>query len=464
MPTPEELILAKAEWDSNITSSIIKFLVVTVILTVVLVLLFAVGNIQEIAQNWPRYRCNPAFMPFAGAFGYNVQENFQFCLNAVFKSKAGEVFAPIYGLLGNFTNIVTLMIDTTLGIRKLFSNFFLSTNSFIRNVRDRIQGLLFQIRLTFLKMQTLMGRVYGSMYSMIWMGSSAVTAGFNLSENSMIKFIFDHCFDPATRIPMADGTVKAIETLRVGDLLAGDKRVTSTFVVDGNSVPAVELQGVRLSSTHLVVGPTGAMIAAGDHPAATPIPSIPRLICLNVEGHRFQTESGLVVADYDESENPAAIQEAQQIAEAALNGGTAGQTVTDYSLGLDNNCEVQMADGSWKPITAIQIGDVLMGGNPVHGLVEEECANTLCIDYIELSQAQLLYDPADGRWKRVANLFGSRRTDKSESTVLRNIITQNTGPLAIRKDGVILWVRDYREAPIPEMEDPYTTACSATTV
>ena len=468
MPSPEELILAKAEWDSNITMSIVKFAIVTVILAIVLILLFTIGSIQEISKNWPRYRCNPAFMPFAGALGYDVQENFQFCLNSVFKSKAGEIFAPIYGLLGNFTSIVMLMVDTTLGIRKLFSNFFLSTNSFIRNVRDRIQGLLFQIRLTFLKMQNLMGRVYGSMYSMIWMGSSAVTAGFNVSENSMVKFIADFCFDPATRIPMADGSVKAIAEISVGDVLANGKRVTSTFVVDGRSVPMVEVQGVRLSSTHLVEAPVGkaaanmgAMIAAGDHPAAVPVPTIPKLICLNVEGHRFQTESGLVVADYDESENPAAIQEAQQIAESALNGGVARQVVSDYSLGLDNTCELQMADGSWKPILLLEIDDVLVGGNPVRGIVKEECANTVRIDGIELSQAQLLHTAPV--WERAANVFGSRRTNGSVNSVLIHLITQTTGPFAIRKDGAVLWVRDYREAPIPEMEDPYIAAVSNTT-
>jgi len=460
MPTPEELILAKADWDSNITMSIVKFAIVTVILVAVLVLLFTIGSIQEIAKNWPRYRCNPAFMPFAGTLGYDVQENFQFCLNSVFKTKAGEIFAPIYGLLGNFTNIVMLMVDTTLGIRKLFSNFFLSTNSFIRNVRDRIQGLLFQIRLTFMKMQNLMGRVYGSLYSVIWMGTSAVTAGFNLSENSMVKFITNFCFDPVTRIPMADGSVKTIAELRVGEMLAGGKRVTSTFVVDGRSVPMVDVQGVKLSSTHFVEGPSGEMIAAGDHPAAIPIPSIPTLICLNVEGHRFQTESGLVVADYDESESPAAIQEAQQIAETALNGGATGLAVSDYSLGLDRICEVQLASGSWKPIADVQIGDVLVGGNPVRGLVEEECANTVNIDGIELAQAQLLHTAPV--WERATNVFGSRRTEGSEKTVLIHLITHSTGPFAVRKNGAILWVRDYREAPIPEMEDPYVAAVSNT--
>ena len=456
MPTPEELV---SEWNANSTMNIVKFVLVTGILLTILILLFAVGNIHEISQNWPRYRCNPTFMPFAGAFGYSVKDNFQFCMNSMFKTKAGEVFAPIYGLLGNFTNTISLLVDTTLGMRTLFGNFVMSTNSFLKNVHDRIQGLLFQLRLTFMKMQHLMGRVYGSMYSMVWLGTSAVTAGMNLSENDMIKFIAEFCFDPATRVPMADDTIKLISDLRVGDILADNVRVTSTFFMDGTNVPMVEVQGVHLSSTHLVVGPTGTMIAAGDHPAAKPIPSIPRLICLNVEGHRFRTEAGLIVADYDESESPEAIQMAQQIAESALNGSSrsVGAAVRDYSLGLDETCELQMADGSWKPIADIQIGDLLVGRNLVRGLVKEECTNIVCIDGIELASAQLLHDAADGAWKRAANVVGSRTAPTSK--ILHHLITHNTGPIAIRnKSNTVLWVRDYREAPIPEMEDPYMKA------
>jgi hypothetical protein len=64
----------------------------------------------------------------------------------------------------------------------------------------------------------------------------------------------------------------------------------------------------------------------------------------------------------------------------------------------------------------------------------------------------------EGIWKRAAAIFGSKRTDGSAKTVLYHLITRNVGPFAIRLGGAVLWVRDYREVAIPEMEDPYLEA------
>jgi hypothetical protein len=456
------------EWDTNFNYSVIKLSIVTVIFVGILVLLFTIGNLTEVSSNWSRYRCNPVFMPFASSFGYDIQENFNFCLGSVFKSKAGDVFAPIYGMLHNFSSILTLIIDVTLGIRKLFSNFFLSTNSFIRNVRDRIQGLLFQLRLTFLKMQTLMGRVYGSLYAMIWMGTSAITAGFSMSENKVVKFILDFCFDPATEVVMVDGTTKKMGDLRVGDMLASGKRVTSTFVFDGTRTPMVRIKDVVVSAKHIVNAPEG-WIEAGNSAFAQPVSSIPRIVCVNVEGHKFVTATGLEVSDYDETESAAVIAEVQAIAETALNGtaterpgASTAENLSglpnDYALGFDPDAEIQMDDGSWKPVRSVDVGDILQGKHVVLGTVVEECPHTVAHlpSGIVVSSAQLIFH--DGLWVR-AGIASAKQA--AGNNTLRQLITNTAGPLVIRKTGSPLWVRDYREVPLPEMEDPYLASVTS---
>lgn len=449
--TPDELVIATSQWKDNLNGMMIKVAIVTIIFLVTVILFFAIGNLREIAENWPRYRCNPAFMPFASNFGYDVKENFEFCLNSVFRMKASEIFTPVYGLLHNFTSIVQLVIDVTLGIRKLFSNFLLGMNSFIRNVRDRIQNLLFQLRMTFMRMNVLMNRVYGAMYSMIWMGTSAVTSGFNVSENSLVRFILDFCFDPATRIPLADGSVKTMADLRVGDLLADNIRVTSTFKFRGDQTPMVNINGVVVSSKHIVQTEEGLWVPAEKHPDAKWTTSLPEIICLNVEGHRFRTETGLLVADYDETESANVVAETQAIAEKALNGGIAGPTIPDYSLGFDSSAQIQLADNSWIPVSDIRLDDTLVGGNKVIGLVQEE-AEEVCVlkDGLVLSAAQLIFCDNEKRWLRIGTILP---TESSPQT-LTQIITDRVGSLHIRK-GRTVWIRDYREAPIPEMEDPY---------
>jgi hypothetical protein len=450
-PTPEALLFeATQKWKDNYSATIIKVVIITFLLLTVLILLFTLGNLREIAENWPKYRCNPALMPFASNFGYDVKENFDFCLNSIFRVKASEIFVPIYALLANFTGIVTLVTDVALGIRKLFSNFLFTMNSFVRNVRDRIQNLLFRIRISFHRINVLMGRVYGSMFAVIWTGISALTATQSLPENGLVKFIIGFCFHPNTPVHMRNGEKKAIQDLKIGDTLT-EGRVTSLFRFDGSKTPMVQIKDVILSANHIVQCPNGTWKQAEEHPYAIPVNSIPEIYCLNVEGHRCTVGESLHVADYDESEHEMVVAIAQQLAEAGLNGGLSGPSVSDYSLGFDPEVEIRVSETEWKPVQSLHLGDTLYGNQIVLGLVQEECSSicTLHGD-IDVSAAQLVY--TGSAWKRAETVV---QTKKQETRVLSQVITDRVGPLCIRKGTIVYWLRDYREAPLPEMEDVY---------
>lgn len=443
-------------WNASWTSTLVKLVILTVVLIGGLIAVFGIGNMKEVAENFPRYRCNPAFMPFAANFGYDPKENFNYCVNTVLQKQAAEYFGPIYGLLGGFTDIVRLIVDVTLGIRKLFSNFLLGINGFIGNVRDRIQGLLFQIRLSFMKLNNLMGRVYGTMYSVVWMGTAAMTAGFNIADNDLVNFLFEFCFDPETPVRMTDGSWKAIRDVVVGDRLAPihgkTPVVTSTFRFDGHRTPMVTLDGVKLSAEHYVYGPSGTWITAASHPRATPVESIPELICLNVTNHAFSVgRSGLIVADYDEHETPAVIRETQNVAMKALNGTVGAAAVNEYSLGLSGNTLVRMEDGSWKSLRSLQLNDRVWNGGNVLGIVREYSAAPIQIGSLICSGAQTVFDSETGAWARAKHLKHTPR----DSEVLYHVITEYCGALQVSSFDTEYYIRDYREVALPEMEAAY---------
>ncbi len=451
----ENIELLKHQWNEGLTSSTYKILFFSIVLAGTLVAIFQFANFEEIIKNWSRYRCNPAFMPFAGAAGYDAVENFQFCLNSAFGDIAKKLFGPIFEILSNFIKIIDLIVNVSMGIRQMFSNFFLSMNSFIRNVRDRIQALLFQVRLSFLKMQSLMGRVYATMFSVVFMGMSAITAGLNLAENDLVKFVLEFCFAPETQVELESGKKVAIYTLKVGDKLKDGKEVLSVFKFNGSNTPMVKIKDVHVSSEHIVYNQIAdTWILAQDHPDAVPAPSIPTLICLNVEGHKFTVgESNLRVCDYDETDAAHVLSEAQTLAHKCLNGQTAKDLpfYPDYSLGISAVAEILLNDNSWIPIKDIELGTILYGNNSVLGVVEEKCPHTATVYGIVCSDAQLIH--IDGEWKRVGDVAETATTN----SILKQVLTRTVGPLCIR-DPVIrkeLWIRDYREAPQPEMETAY---------
>jgi hypothetical protein len=449
MPDPNLL----PAWEAGYTMTIVKFSIFTLVFIVLLALMFYAGSLKEIAENFPRYRCNPIIMPFASNFGYDTKENFEYCLTSIFNVKAAEIFSPIYALLGQFANLVTTIMNVALGIRKLFSNFLLGVNGFIRNVRDRIQGLLFTIRMSFLKMNNLMGRVYGTMYAVIWMGTSALTAGMNVSDNSLVNFLLEFCFDPMTPVHMADGSYKAIQELVIGDTLAPTPanplpHVTSVFRFDGEKTPMVKLHDVILSSQHYVFH--DKWIEASEHPDAVPVPSIPQLVCLNVTGHQFKVGNGLLVADYDEHESKDVVYATQRLALQRLNGFAEDECVVeDYSLGIDRRAEVFMKDGTWKEIQQIQIGDFVMNGGRVLGVVQEQCEQVVDIDGYSLAAAQTIY--TSKKWTRARHI--TKQNHPSQR--LYQLITETCATLMVRFGNKEHFVRDYREVADPDMESAY---------
>jgi hypothetical protein len=98
-----------------------------------------------------------------------------------------------------------MIMNVAVSIRQLFSSFLAGVNKFIRNVRDRIEALLFSVRMSFIKLNNLMGKVYGTMYAVMWMGTSALAAGNNLANNDLVTFLFEFCFHPDTPIQRGDG-------------------------------------------------------------------------------------------------------------------------------------------------------------------------------------------------------------------------------------------------------------------
>lgn len=459
-----------AVWSTSWTSALVKFVILSGILLTALILMFTLGNLNEIRKNFPRYRCNPLFIPFASNFGYDTKDNFNFCLSTIFDTKAAEIFAPIYQLLAGFVNLTKLVVDVALGIRKLFSNFLLGVNNFVRSVRDRIQQLLFNIRMSFMRMQHLMNRVYGTMYAVIWMGTSAITAGFNISDNSLVQFLFEFCFDPETPLQLADGSYIPIKDARIGMKLAPvsvsapPPEITSVFEFDGSRTPMVKIGDVVLSSEHYVqLTATGEWIPAKLHPLAKSVSCIPRLICLNVTNHEFNVgHTELRVADYDESSAPDVILRAQILAEKRLNGNsqidTSARPGNEYELGIDPDVEVHMNDGSWKPISEIQIGDHVWNAGKVRGIVHEQVHSIATVNSVQVSASQLVYDNVKHKWIR--NLESNVQV--STPCIFAQLVTEHGSTMHVRSPVTKheLFIRDYREIPDPEMESAYTDAFS----
>jgi hypothetical protein len=443
---------------SGSAGSLIWFLLLTALNIGILTALFTVGNLEEIAKNWSRYRCNPIFMPFAASFGSDPVENFKFCLDSIFAGKLALIFGPLYGILNEFGMIISKIVNVAMGLRNLFSNMFDSVRDFLNNVKQKILTIMTQLRISFIKMNHLMGRVFGTLYAVIYMGISGLAGAQNMADNDLVQFLFEFCFAPDSPVPLFNGTVLPIHAIQIGDQLAALKDhtpvVTSKFVFDGYRTPMVMIGGLHLSAEHYVEG-----APAEKHPSAEIAFSIPQLVCVNVTGHRFRI-GPLEVSDYDESSDASVIKTTQSLAEYQLNGYSfvypteerVVKALEEYSLGVDGTASVLLENGEWKRLQDIRLGDCVQIGGHIVGTVEEQVEFGVTLPSgLTVSASQLLWTGL--RWERAAVAYPTQI--RPLRAKLYQLFTTNCSSFYVKYNEDVIIVREYREIADPVMENPY---------
>ena len=452
-------------YELNFNINVIKLVFFTILLVVILYTVFLGSGLVEITKNWPKYRCNPLIMPFASFFGYDSTENFNYCMKNIFNVNAATVLGPLYGIMANFTDVVGTVANVANSFRFLIANLLHGMESLMSSFRDRFKTILFTIRLSFLKIQSLMGRVFSSFYAVLFMGLSSLQAANNLANNDLVKFILEFCFDPNTPIQKADGTIVPLTKIRIGDKLAevnGETPVvTSIFVFEGSKTKMVRLHDVVVSEKHFVYyEDLGIWIEAAEHPDAVPARSLPYLCCLNTSTHTLKI-GDTIFSDYDESSDPEVLAKVQQMAKEKLNNrkyndSKLPSSLKDYELGINGFSAIRMDDCSVKALYEVKVGDTIKGGGRVLGVVRELCNSvvqipgTLRPNYV--SASQLLWDKRKNQWVRAAELYPSRVLKLKSPHKLYQLITTNN---IIESEGQVY--RDYREVSTPDLEEPYST-------
>jgi hypothetical protein len=385
-----------------------------------------------------------------------------FCVSQTVKEHAPGVIDPIFAGINKVTGVVDGVYDKVVSIEGGVAGLLKGFESFMVNFVNSFRLLGVRVRMSFVRIKDIFARIYGLFISFAYAAISAITFGENLVCNPLVVFLGTItgvdicCFAPETPIRMADGSVRPISQIAIGDQLAGGSEVCTTYLFDGSTTNMVRIHGVHVSANHYLPGPDGTMIQAGGHPDAEPASRLTRLWCLATTNNRIPIVTNMntteLYADYEESSDPSIIAEAQRIAEQHLNGGVSGPTVPDYSLGLDSTLQVMMKGGIWKPLYDVQIGDTMQNGASVIGIVEEFCKEQ-CISpgghYV--SAAQLIYH--GHTWVRAAHIW-PRAPATHQNSLCHLMLSQDTG-FTVGGDGEVFNVRDYAEISTLDIQEPY---------
>jgi hypothetical protein len=361
------------------------------------VAMIGMADVEEVKKNWPKYRCRPSIMPFAGLYGYNAGENFNFCLTNMFSAEMGTALGPVFVILGTIVSTLSTLLEVANSIRVQFATMMGGINTIFQNFADRFKQLLAAVQMTGFRMKLLMGRLYGAFFAMIYMSIAGMTTVQNFTETALFGFLDTFCFDPDTLVNIDGKGLIHVKDVKIGDRFVTTKSiVTSTFQFEADGQPMVELPGSIVVSTNHYVNYLGKWIQAGEHPLAVSKGpwnggSERPLICFNTSDHRIPI-GHFVFLDYDETED--ADSQTMDWIDSKLNAKQS-QSKRDfhYTTCVDRDTRIRMKDGTEKPIQDIQLGDSVSTGKVI-GLVQKECT-----EYCELSHHECV-TPGLSYWQR----------------------------------------------------------------
>jgi hypothetical protein len=435
------------------TTSYTWIVILTILFFCIWIGIAIFADISIIAQRWPEYRCSPLVMPFAGLFGYNTSENFNYCLTNVFNSKVGSATGPFATILTTIIKNMMVFLNSLNSLRMMLATLTGGISQVFKEFTARFKLIFSQMKTTSLRLQILMRRVFATMYSILYMGLSTITVGQNFGDTVIFKFLDTFCFAPETLVEIEGKGLIPISDVKLGDRFAKTgAKVTSTYRFGADGQPMVWLNGIEVSTNHFIKH-RGEWIPSCNHPDAHPVGnwnggSARPLICLDTDTHEIPIVD-YIFSDWDESHD--SDKETMELAEQRLNGGffMEAPKLWLYQPAVSGNTLFEMKFGNYKVASSIKVGDVLSTGKVI-GVGKRHVTEWLELPTGEIvTPSTLLWN--NHSWKRAGHLYSDKINISENPIELYTFVVLKSACLQTKSG---LMIRDMCEVHSPDMELP----------
>jgi hypothetical protein len=344
------------------------FVVLIVTLAAIVVGFYAYGisHLKDIKDNWVKYRCNPAYMPLAGAVGSDIMSNFTHCTMQSVQTYAGFVMDPIFNTFKDIQGIFKYLLETLQFIRQKIAGTTDAFLSITSSVFGKIQNTLGTITQQFGRIRTIMYRVMSIFVVLIHITKTGIQTGTSIDKGPIGEVGRFLCFHPDTPIELYDTSKSKISDIKIGDILAGGQEVTSIMMFNGLNTPMVNIDGIKISGNHKILH-NKHWIRCEEHPDAIKVGSIPFLICLNTTSHTIPVKTFLF-KDYEETDDVKEFYE--DVSKFYMSKDVPALRYIYRSTGFTiKNTNIRMEDGSVKSIEDVETTDRIAKGGQVIGFI-----------------------------------------------------------------------------------------------
>lgn len=491
--------------------------VLTLALTAGLAFMIASTDIEAIKGNWDKRRCEVPIQLSGYLFKPDndprtpsqfASDNFSFCTKQVVNSVLQAAFAPLYAVAGQQTGTIDSLQGPLNSVRGMLANAKNTFSKYMDKQYRQFSAITVLATKTWQHLLFAMGRVQAMVLSIVYIGLSlsatvqmtlqfilkviAIFIGILAAMIILLFFILfpfmpmilsmivvltsmglasagmagAFCIDPEAQIQMADGTIKPLKNIQLGDKLQSLTHRNGTNVVEGilrtdaTSEPLVIINGIILSKSHRVYY-NKEWILAHEHPEAVATSRIlPELICLNTSEHCVPViglRGVLYAGDWEEVDTEEGRRAWIHWVHLKLNGGhhLPSQYPTAVPL-VSPELKVNKEGQGWVPIKSIKIGDSIYG-NGRFTKVKGFYSGQLCTEEVPTNPEWI----SDGVWIRREGRFwsptasGVQDSESGTAIVKAVYLVTEDGCISTYRYGKQELLRDFTEIGMSSIEQSY---------
>ena len=170
-------------------------------------------------KNFGNIRCDPMFIPFAGFFGIDAEENSKFCMKHTQKQNVEEHMhdtkqktKELESVGKGFGNSLTSIKADMSGMKDITGGIFSGITSMMINTIIKFQNMFYHLK-------SLTGKITTTGKVFVNITETGLKTGQSILNGPVVKTLKAVCFDPDTILLLGSGTEIKMKDTKIGDIL-----------------------------------------------------------------------------------------------------------------------------------------------------------------------------------------------------------------------------------------------------
>lgn len=237
----------------------INFIYVNLGFVAQIFVMYYFSAVAEIKNNWPKYRCNPMFMPLSD----NIEKDFTYCVQSMQTNFMGYLLQPINYIINSLSSMGGEFSGSLNYIRTMISSIRSMITTIIQNVFGVFLNLIIEFQKITIGIKDLVGKIIGIMVTIMYLIDGSIKtmqSTWNGPPGQMVRALGGNCFLPETKIKLKNGTIVSMKDLNLGDILENGSRVDALMKIDNKFnekyyvIPkkGVDDSDIYVTGTHMI--------------------------------------------------------------------------------------------------------------------------------------------------------------------------------------------------------------------